>query len=60
MIVVRLLAYLGLVAIGLSLAMFLLTRDTRYLRFTWQLLKFSLVLLLVLGALLLAGRAVLR
>lgn len=60
MIVVRLLAYLGLVAMGLSLAMFLLTRDARYLRFTWQLLKFSLVLLLVLGALLLAGRAVLR
>lgn len=59
MIVVRLVVYLGLIAISLSLAMFLITRDRRYLRFAWQLLKFSVVLLLVLGALLMMARIIL-
>ena len=37
----------------------LLLKDKRYLRLSWQILKFSLVLLLVLGALLIMGRIVL-
>ena len=54
----RLLVYLGLVALVASLAMFLLTRDPRYLRFVWRLLKFSLVFLLVFAVLLLMERLI--
>jgi hypothetical protein len=57
--VVRLFVSLGLIVIALSLLTFLVTRDRRYLRFAWQLLKFSLVFLLVLGALLAMGRLIL-
>lgn len=59
MFVVRLFVSLGLVVIVLSLLAFLFTRDRRYLRFAWQLFKFSLVFLLVLGALLAMGRLIL-
>jgi hypothetical protein len=57
--VVRLFVSLGLIVIALSLLTFLVTRDRRYLRFAWQLLKFSLVFLLVLGAVLAMGRLIL-
>lgn len=59
MFVLRLFVYLGLIAILASLVLFLLTRDRRYLRFTWQLFKFSLVFLLVFAALLMMGRLIL-
>lgn len=59
MFILRLFAYLGLIAIAVSLVLFLLTRDARYLRFTWQVLKFFTVFLLVFTAVLLMGRLIL-
>lgn len=59
MFILRLFVYLGLIAIVVAVVMFLFTRDVRYLRFTWQLLKFFLVFLLVFTALLLMGRLIL-
>lgn len=59
MIVLRLFAYLALIGIGLSVALFLVTRDRRYLKAAWQIFKFSLVLLLVLVALLAMGDIIL-
>ena len=59
MFALRLFAYLGLIAIVASVVLFLFTRDARYLRFAWQLFKFSLVLLLVFAALLMMGRLIL-
>jgi hypothetical protein len=45
MAIVRLLLALALAAIGVSLALYLVKRDRRYLRFIVQVLKFSLILL---------------
>ena len=47
MILVRLLLFLSLAAIGAALLMWLIKRDRRYLRFIWQVLKFTLVILAV-------------
>jgi len=59
MFVLRLFVYLGLIAIVVAVVMFLFTRDTRYLRFAWQIFKFSLIFLLVFAALLMMGRLIL-
>lgn len=59
MLVLRLLAFLGLAAIAVSVVIFLFTRDLRYLRFAWQLFKFTLVFLLVFAALMMMGRLIL-
>lgn len=59
MFVLRLFVYLGLIAIAVSVAMFFFTRDPRYLRFAWQLFRFSLILLLVFAVLLMMGRLIL-
>lgn len=59
MFVLRLFVYLGLIAIVVAVAMFLFTRDVRYLRFAWQILKFSLVFLLLFAVLLMMGRLIL-
>ena len=47
MILVRLLLFLALAAIGVAGLLFLYSKDRRYLRFIGQALKFTLVLLLV-------------
>ena len=47
MILVRLLLFLVLAAIAVSAVMYLFTRDRRYLRFIWQVVKFTLVILAV-------------
>jgi energy-coupling factor transporter transmembrane protein EcfT len=39
MVLVRLLLVLGLAAIGVAFLLFLFTRDRRYLRFIWQVVK---------------------
>jgi len=57
--VLRLFVYLGLIAIVVAVVMFLFTRDVRYLRFAWQIFKFSLVFLLVFAILLMMGRLIL-
>ncbi len=59
MFVLRLFVYLGLIAIVVAVVMFLFTRDVRYLRFAWQIFKFSLVFLLVFAILLMMGRLIL-
>jgi hypothetical protein len=46
-ILVRLLLFLALAAIAVSAVMYLFTRDRRYLRFIWQVVKFTLVILAV-------------
>jgi len=46
-ILVRLLLFLVLAAIAVSAVVYLFTRDRRYLRFIWQVVKFTLVILAV-------------
>lgn len=59
MIVVRLILILTLIAVGVSLLMALVTRDKRYLRFAWQLFKFTLTVVLIFAALVTIGRIIL-
>jgi hypothetical protein len=47
MILVRLLLFLALAAIVVAALMFLFSRDRRYLRFIWQVVKFTVVILAV-------------
>jgi hypothetical protein len=45
MVLVRLLLVLGLASIGVAFLLFLFTRDRRYLRFIWQVVKLLLLAL---------------
>ncbi len=45
MVLVRLLLFLALAAIGVALLLWLVTRDARYLRFIGMTLKFTLIVL---------------
>ena len=47
MILVRLLLFLALAAIAVAAVMYLLSKDRRYLRFIWQVVKFTVVILAV-------------
>lgn len=57
-LILRFLLVLGLISVVASLGIFLVTRDRRYLRFSWQLFKLFLLLLLVLGGVLFLGRLI--
>jgi hypothetical protein len=46
-ILVRLLLFLALAAIAVAALMFMVSKDRRYLRFIWQVGKFSVVILAV-------------
>lgn len=59
MLVLRLLLILALIAVAVSFAVYLMSGDRRYLRFTWQIIKFTLVLLFVAGAVFAMGRILL-
>ena len=59
MVVIRLILILALIAVGVSLLMFVVTRNRRYLQFAWQLFKFALTLVLVFAALVMMGRIIL-
>lgn len=59
MLVLRFLLFFGLISVTVSLGVFLLTRDRRYLRFSWQLFKFAGLLILVVGVVILMGRVIL-
>jgi hypothetical protein len=59
MLVLRTLLILGLIALAVSLAVYFLSGDKRYLRFSWQIIKFTLVLLLVAGVVFAMGRIIL-
>jgi preprotein translocase subunit SecG len=47
LILVRLLLFLALAAIAVSAVMYLFSKDRRYLRFIWQVVKFTVVILAV-------------
>ena len=47
MILVRLLLFLALAAMAISGVIYIFTRDRRYLRFIWQVVKFTIVILAV-------------
>lgn len=59
MLVLRFLLIFGVISVLVSFGVYLITRDRRYLRFTWQLFKFSAVLVLVIGAVIAMGRIIL-
>jgi hypothetical protein len=54
-----LLAFLVVIAIGASFAAYVWTRDRRWLRLAWQIVKYTVVLLLIVFALLALERLVL-
>jgi hypothetical protein len=47
LILVRLLLFLALAAIAVAGILFLFTRDRRYLRFVWLVVKFAVLLLAI-------------
>lgn len=59
MLVLRLLMILLALVIVLSGGMYLFTRQQRYLRFAWQVVRFGVLMLLVFGVLFLLERYVL-
>lgn len=59
MLVLRFLLIFGGIAVAVSLGVYVITSDKRYLRFAWQLFKFSGMLLLVIGAVIAMGRIIL-
>jgi len=56
MVIVRLLLFLSLSAIGVALLLYLFKRDRRYLTFIWTVFKFSLIVLAAVFAFLIAER----
>jgi hypothetical protein len=58
-VALRVVGFLVLIAIGASFVAFLATKDRRWLRFGWQVLKYSLILVLVVLAFLALERLIL-
>jgi len=59
MLVFRLLLILGFISVVVSLAVYFLSGDKRYLTFAWQLIKFTIVLLFIAAVLFAMGRIIL-
>lgn len=59
MLVIRLLLALSGISVLVSVAIFILTKDRRYLRFSWQIIKFTGVLCFVAAVLFAVGRIIL-
>lgn len=59
MFVLRLLVVLGLISVAVTLGIYFLSGDKRYLRFSWQIVKFTLVLLLIASLVMAMGRIIL-
>ncbi|MCB5186212.1 hypothetical protein LG201_13440 [Methylobacillus gramineus] len=59
MLVLRILLVLGLISVAVSLGIYIISGDKRYLKFTWQLTKFTLVMLLVVALVIAMGRIIL-
>ncbi len=47
MVLVRLLLFLALAAIAVAAILYLFSRDRRYLRFIWQVVKFTVLLMAI-------------
>jgi hypothetical protein len=60
MLLMRLLLGLGLISILVGVGVYFITGDRRWLRFSWQLFKFGLVLAVVTAAVFMVGRLMLR
>jgi hypothetical protein len=56
MFVLRLLAILALIGVGGGFVAYALTRDRRYLSFSWTLLKYGVIFALIVFALLILER----
>ena len=52
MLVVRILGALLVITVGTFAAVYLVTKDRRWLRFSWLILKFGLIIILIFLALL--------
>jgi len=52
----RLLAVLTVISVVVGVALFLLTRDQRYLQFAWRLFRYALIVALLVFALLIFER----
>jgi len=59
MIILRMFMILSALSLVLTGGMYLFTRDRRYLRFAWQLVRFVVLVLLVFGLLFVLERYVL-
>lgn len=59
MLVLRIAGFLLLITVGGALAVYLLTRDRRWLRFAWQILKYGMVMACVVLAFMLFERLLL-
>ena len=59
MLLMRLLLGLGLISIVVGIGVYFLTGDRRWLRFSWQLFKFGIVIGVVIVAVYMAGRMIL-
>lgn len=51
MLILRILGALLVITVGASAAVYLVTKDRRWLRFSWQVLKLGLIILLMFLAL---------
>ena len=58
-VVLRILGFLVVIAIGASFITYLFTRNRAWLRFAWQLGKYTMILILIALALLVLERLVL-
>ena len=56
MLILRILGALLVIAIGTSTAVYLVTKDRRWLGFSWQILKLGIIILLIFFALLVLER----
>jgi len=57
-VIVRLVLFGLIVVIGVSLVAWVFTRDRRYLRFAWNVVRAALLVLLALGLMLVIERAI--
>ncbi len=59
MLILRLLLILGAISLAVSMGIFFISGDRRYLKFSWQIIKFTLVLLLIAATIVAMGRIIL-
>jgi hypothetical protein len=52
MLILRILGALLIITVGACAAVYLVTKDRRWLRFSWQVLKFGFIIILIFLALL--------
>ena len=58
MLILRLLLILGTISVVVSMGVYFISGDRRYLKFSWQIIKFTLVLLLIAATIVAMGRII--